>query len=104
MKDSIESILESPDPLSSEKINEVNQIFINELSNGTLDSYYKILSQYIKAKKAQNILTADVSNESGLPESTIKRFENLQVVPKVLTVIKILRAVGLKLTVTPIDK
>lgn len=103
MKSSIETILESPESISEESIKEINKTFINEILDGTLDSYYEILNQYIHAKKEKNILTSDISNHTGLPELTVKRFENLKSVPRVLTAIKILHAVGLQLTVVPID-
>ena len=103
MKSLIESMLENPETISEGGIKEVNKIFIDEILDGTLDIYYEILNQYIHAKKDKKMLTSDVSNKSNLPELTVKRFENLQNVPKLITAIKLLRAVGLHLTVIPID-
>ena len=59
--------------------------------------YFSILSKYLDAKRRRNMSISDVATSSNLPEMTIKRFENLQSIPKVLTLLKILKAVGLGL-------
>lgn len=103
MKPTIENLLDNGFVVNSENSKDICKLFVNEITEGNMDEYFKILNIYIKTKKQMELLTSDISQKSGLPEITIKKFENLQVVPKVLTVIKILKTVGLKLTVVPID-
>lgn len=102
MKTSIEKILTEENlRLSYENLSDINETFISEARDGIIDEYFEILQCYITNKKKKNIHTAFVAQKSGLPELTIKRFENLKTVPKISTIIKILHAVGLKLTVVP---
>lgn len=103
MKVTIENLLDDGLKITPENSREISEMFINEITDGNVDEYCKILNTYIKSKKNLKLLTSDVSRESGLPEITIKKFENLQVFPRILTVIKILKTVGLKLTVVPIE-
>lgn len=103
MKASIENLLDDGFKINSENSKDIRELFVNEIIEGNVDEYFKILNTYIKTKKNLKFLTSDVSKESGLPEITIKKFENLQVVPRILTVIKILKTVGLRLTVVPIE-
>lgn len=104
MKSSIEILLDSDSLLDSDDIGNINQTFLSDLSDGSLRNYLSILNEYIKQKKENGLSTFNISQKSHLPELTIKKFENLKTVPKILTVLKILRSVGLKLAVVPISK
>lgn len=100
MKQTIEDLVSSKDSsqLTDEDKNNIREIFLNALTDGTIDTYFYIISQYLHAKRQNEMTTADVAKLSQLPEMTIKRFENLQTIPKVITLLKILKAVGLTLT------
>lgn len=85
---------------SAEKANikEIKGVLTDILETDTINTYFKIILNYLEAKREKNMLISDVAKSSGLPETTIKRFENLQSIPKILTLLKILESVGLSLT------
>lgn len=102
MKATIEALLENPVLLKEEGNSaNVSDIFIEELISGVIDEYFDILNKYIKAKKDLEMLNSDISKNSGLPDITIRKCENLQTIPRVFTLIKLLHSVGLKLTTEP---
>lgn len=100
MKQMIEDLVSSKDQsqLTDEDRASIKEVFLNTLTDGTIDTYFCIVSQYLSAKRQNKMTTADVAKQSELPEMTIKRFENLQTIPKIITLLKILKSVGLKLT------
>lgn len=99
MKKTIEDLVSSKDEsqLTNEDKSNIKKIFLGTLMDGTIDTYFYIVSQYLSAKRQNKMTTADVAKLSDLPEMTVKRFENLQTIPKIITILKILKAVGLKL-------
>lgn len=92
--------LESYDPQNPD---DVSKLIIKIMQSEAQDDYFKILSTYNKYKKAKKLNISNVSEGAGVPTLTVRRFENLQHFPNVLTLINILHAVGLKLSVTPIE-
>lgn len=101
MKQTIEELLSSNDSsqLTGGDRLSVKNIFLNSLSDDAINSYFTILSRYLKAKRQKAMSTNDVAHSSGFPPTTIKRFENLQTIPQALTLIKILKSVGLGINV-----
>lgn len=71
----------------------------NVLNDIHLDLYYQLLNQYVYAKEEREMTIKQISEKSEVPEQTIIRFENLKSIPQTTTLIKILDAVGLELTV-----
>lgn len=105
MKKNVKGLIGEKSPaISLENINEINASLTEEFVSGTLDEYFKILDEYIKKKELLNMTTATVAQKSNFPELTIKRFENLQCIPKITNLIKILNAVELNLAVVPIEE
>lgn len=101
MKNSIEELISSNNDsqLSDTDKDKINKEFLELLTDDTIKSYFRIVSCYMDARVNRNLLISDVAEKSGLPEMTIKRFENLQTIPKILTLLKILRSVGLDLNI-----
>lgn len=99
MKQVIEELLSSKDDsqLTQDDKDNIKNIILTTLMDDSVDMYFSILSKYLDAKRRRNMSISDVATSSNLPEMTIKRFENLQSIPKVLTLLKILKAVGLGL-------
>ena len=77
----------------------INDFFINGMKDSDSLQYFNILSMYHKHKRRKNLTTKIISKKTGLPELTIKRIENLQVIPKMSTMLKILDAVDLKFSI-----
>lgn len=88
--------------LDKESAQLINSVFIQEIESGVLLDYFEIIHNYNLKKNDCLLTTQQISKMCGLPELTIGRVENMQVVPKILTLQKMLKAVGLKLCVQPI--
>lgn len=101
MKQAIEELLSSNDSsqLKEDDRLSVKSIFLNSISDDAINAYFAILSTYLKAKRKKEMSIKDVADTSGFPPTTIKRFENLQTIPQALTLIKILKSVGLELNI-----
>lgn len=105
MKKEIESLiegfnLESFDP---QNIEEVTDVVIKIMESKSQNEYFEIMNRYVSQKKALRMSTSDVSRSSGVPLFTVRRFENLHSCPNVLTLMNMLRAVGLKITLMPVE-
>ena len=109
MKSEIESLID-PDNSTLEGgdgtcIEEhIKQVILETLQDESTIFYFDILKQYIKTKKSLGITTKEIALRSGLPEMTVKRFENLHTTPQITTVIKILASIGMRLNIIPIEK
>lgn len=102
MKMTIEDFINNPS-INTENIDGVNEAIINTLFNSETNNYFEILHSYMNNKKKNELTTSNVARMSDFPELTIKRFENMQNIPKITNLIKILNAVGLKLVAIPMD-
>lgn len=102
MKQTIEDLLFTRDDkiLTNNDKAYIKEVFLQTLKDYSTREYLDILSTYIKARRKQNLSSADISRISGVPEITVLRFENLQSVPQTITLMKILNAVGLELRIT----
>lgn len=101
MKESIEELVSSNNDtqLSDADRESINEIFLEVLTDESVKKYFEIVSQYIDARRSKELLISEVAKKSNLPEMTVKRFENLQTIPKILTLLKILKSVGLEVVV-----
>ncbi len=106
MKQTIEDLLFTRDDkiLTTNDKAYIKEIFLQTLKDNTTRDYLDLLSMYMKARRKQDMSSADVSRMSGVPEITVLRFENLQTVPQTITLMKILNAVGLEICVTAKDE
>ena len=103
MKKTIYELLDNRDLSKLDNKDEINEIITSIFTDPNIDDYLKIISIYVKAKNDKNISTEYISRTTSLPRKTIERFENLQNIPKTTNLIQILRSIGLKLTVIPIE-
>lgn len=105
MKRNIELLVEEKDigVLGKGDIETISNIIFETFTSKSVDVYLDILNEYIIKKKSLKLNSASVAEKCDLPEATLKRFENLQTIPKALTLIKALNAVNLKLIAVPID-
>lgn len=109
MKKEIESLLEMPitelrpPTYDSEKIEYVSKLMAKMAGSVELDEYLKILGSYNAMKKKKGLNITQIARIAETPELTVRRFENLQSFPNVITLIKILRAVGLTVSTEQIS-
>lgn len=71
----------------------------NVLNDKNLDVYFQILRSYIYYKEERGLTIKEIAKISEVPEQTIMRFENLKTIPQTTTLIRILDAVGLELSI-----
>ena len=105
MKRTIEELIEDTSTkITEENIKGISEVIVDDLLSDFMQNYFDILSKYIKTKKEKDLSTPFVARKSELPELTVKRVENIQSIPKVTNLIKMLNSVGLKLAVVPIEE
>ena len=88
--------------LTQDSGQKINDIFTKEMEAGLLLQYFSILDMYNKHKRKHNLTTKAIAEITSLPELTITRVENLQVVPKLSTILKMLDSVGLQFSINPV--
>ncbi len=59
-----------------------------------------IISEIVKQRNALGLSQRDLASLCGMPQSSVARIESFQSTPSLATLIKLLRPLGLKLTVT----
>lgn len=59
-----------------------------------------IISAIIKQRKELGISQRDLATICGIPQSSVARIESFQTTPNLATLLKLLRPLGLKLTVS----
>ncbi len=69
-----------------------------------IDLEVEILKATIEAREKNNMTQEELSQKTGLKQSTIARLESGKHSPTTSTLIKILTPLGYKLTIVPIDK
>ncbi|MHC1771077.1 MAG: helix-turn-helix domain-containing protein [Flexilinea sp.] len=69
--------------------------YIEELS--------EIVSQFISQRKELKLSQRDLAQKSGVPQSSIARIETGASVPQINTLLKVLKPLGLTLTVSRIN-
>ena len=67
-----------------------------------IESISTIVSAMIKQRNLLGISQIELATLCDMPQSSIARIESMQITPKLDTLLKIMRPLGLGLTVTPI--
>lgn len=60
----------------------------------------RIISAVIEQRNALGLSQRELANICGIPQSSVARIESFQTTPNLATLIKILRSLGLKLTIS----
>ena len=64
-----------------------------------IEEQAKIISAVIEQRNALGLSQRDLADICGIPQSSVARIESFQTTPNLATLLKILRALGLKLAV-----
>ena len=64
-----------------------------------IEEQAKIISAVIEQRNALGLSQRDLADICGIPQSSVARIESFQTTPNLSTLLKILRALGLKLAV-----
>ena len=65
-----------------------------------IEAQAAIISAIIEQRKELGISQRELAQICGIPQSSVARIESFQTIPKLSTVLKIMKPLGLKLTVT----
>lgn len=65
-----------------------------------IEEQAEIISVMIKQRNALGLSQRDLAALCNIPQSSVARIESLQTTPNLATLLKILRPLGLKLTIT----
>lgn len=65
-----------------------------------IEEQANIISTVIKQRNALGLSQRDLASICGIPQSSIARIESFQTTPNLATLLKLLRPLGLKLTVS----
>lgn len=69
-----------------------------------VEALAEIVSAVIRQRKELGITQRDLAVLSGMPQSSVARIESFKTTPNIETLIKIMRPLGLKLTVTQLNR
>jgi predicted transcriptional regulator len=64
----------------------------------------KIIGEILKIRKEKGITQAELETITGVKQSFIARLENNKMDPQLTTILKILKPLGMTLTVVPLDE
>lgn len=79
--------IKSTDPQSSRDLSDIEE-------------QAAIISEMIKQRNALGLSQRDLAALCGIPQSSVARIESFQTTPNLATLLKILRPLGLKLTIS----
>lgn len=65
-----------------------------------IEEQASIISEMIKQRNALGLSQRDLASICGIPQSSVARIESFQTTPNLATLLKLLRPLGLKLTVS----
>ena len=65
-----------------------------------MEEQAKIISALVTQRKALGLSQRDLAALCGIPQSSVARIESFQTTPNLATFIKILRSLGMKITVS----
>lgn len=68
-------------------------------NEGILFDHLQIIKMYCDRRKLLKLSIAEISSRTGIADSTIKRIEGLHKMPKLNNLLKMLRAVDLKINI-----
>ena len=83
---------------------EKNMKALTPEESAEIDLRVEIVSQIVMARKKSKLSQRGLSKESGIPQAVIARFERGNTDPRLMTMLRILRPLGYKLTIAPIEK
>ena len=69
-----------------------------------IDLKIEIVGKVIEARHNGQLSQRDLEKQSGVPQAVIARFERNTSDPRLTTLLRILRPLGYKLAIVPIDK
>ncbi len=81
-----------------EYVKNIDKISGKDISE--MEEQAAIISAIIKARNEQGLSQRDLAAICDIPQSSVARIESFQTTPNLSTLLKILRPLGLKLTVT----
>lgn len=67
-----------------------------------IENIASIVSAIVQKRNSLGISQRELANLCDMPQSSIARIESMQITPKLDTLLKIMKPLGLGLTVTPI--
>lgn len=65
-----------------------------------MEEQAKIISALVAQRKALGLSQRDLAALCGIPQSSVARIESFQTTPNLATLIKLIRSLGLKITVS----
>ena len=72
----------------------------NKKSLDEIEEQAAIISEMIKQRKSLGLSQRELATSCGIPQSSVARIESLKTTPTLATLLKILKPLGLKLTIT----
>ena len=72
----------------------------NKKSLDEIEEQAAIISEMIKQRKSLGLSQRELAILCGIPQSSVARIESLKTTPTLATLLKILKPLGLKLTIT----
>lgn len=72
----------------------------NKKSLDEIEEQAAIISEMIKQRKSLGLSQRELATLCGIPQSSVARIESLKTTPTLTTLLKILKPLGLKLTIT----
>ncbi|MDD6845899.1 MAG: helix-turn-helix transcriptional regulator [Clostridia bacterium] len=72
----------------------------NKKSLDEIEEQAAIISEMIKQRKSLCLSQRELATLCGIPQSSVARIESLKTTPTLATLLKILKPLGLKLTIT----
>lgn len=77
---------------------------ITQEEKDRIDFEVSLIGKLIEARKSKGMTQKELAERAGLKQSAIARMESLRCVPQIDTLHKVLRPLGYKLDIVPIDK
>lgn len=77
---------------------------ITQEEKDRIDFEVSLIGKLIEARKSKGMTQKELAERAGLKQSAIARMESLLCVPQIDTLHKVLRPLGFKLDIVPIDK
>lgn len=79
-------------------VNSIDNVHGKDLSD--MEEQAEIISTIIQTRNELGMSQRDLAAICGMPQSSVARIESFQTTPNLSTLLKILRSLGLKLTIT----
>ena len=82
--------------------NNMQALSVDELTE--IDLKVEIVGKIIEARHGGQLSQRDLEKQSGVPQAVIARFERNSSDPRLTTLLRILRPLGYKLAIVPLDE